>query len=537
MKKILILILFFQFLFIGNAIAETSKDYLIKQSLQFENIYVTDNLTDLGAETFFKCEEENQKLYEKIDECIAVCKECAYQDNGCWKCIESKEEKETTKNSANNTWVQKVKNWVRRIFVAVGNFFKKIAKKPKPEQKINKKKEAAIKVLAYHEAETYKIKEEPKDESVEAALFHAFKNAKDFSDLIELRALMMIYCNDIAKQDYEKEKKCNDRFMALFREKGDEFKEKLINDIDPKKGDSENFQKIIQLDSLLMAGKSATGKGVWFTLDNIKKVKKELKEKAKVWFKAALEKADLNKLIELHSLAMAYTSARGEGMGVMEGFYPLNLAQDRAEILILKKLMSLDVCTPDKKEVAEIQVLLQVEKLIADDLVYNYIKEGNLEAAYAKLYKAIIKKYPEKKKELNSPIDCKKTEENQQETKEPENENIDTIDTEEEDKFINQEIEDGNILKTEECNLEIYEKEIVGWDFIINNCEKSYEQGLTCFNHCGWLPPVYLEKIEEEVICYETENGFIDKNTIIPCHKRPEPDFGILQCINDCLKQ
>jgi len=92
-------------------------------------------------------------------------------------------------------------------------------------------------------------------------------------------------------------------------------------------------------------------------------------------------------------------------------------------------------------------------------------------------------------------------------------------------------------LSLKDCNLEVYQKEIVGWDFTINNCEESYTQGLACFNHCGWDPPVYLEETEQEVVCYETMEGVINNDLIIPCYPRPEPDSGVIQCINDCLNQ
>jgi len=59
-----------------------------------------------------------------------------------------------------------------------------------------------------------------------------------------------------------------------------------------------------------MAGESASGKGVWFSTDNIKNVRQQIKQKAKIWFKAALEDIELEQIIEWHSLAMAYTSAK-----------------------------------------------------------------------------------------------------------------------------------------------------------------------------------------------------------------------------------
>ncbi len=524
-------------MFAGNIIAETPKIYSEKQPLVIDNIYITNNLTDLGAESSFTCEED-QKIYEQIDKCITKCEDCVYQDNGCWKCVDSEEnDKDKNKKSANNSWFQKIKNQFKQVFVAIGNFVKRIFNKPEPQPQKEEQQEAAKKVLAYHESKDNKDIEKPTNEEVEGSLFHAFKNAQGFPDLIRLRALMMIYCNDLANGDYKKEKECNERFMALFRKKGDELKENLIADINPQKGDAENYKKITELNSLLMAGETPSGKGVWFSTDNIQKVRQELRQKARIWFKAALEDIKLEEIYDWYYIAKAYTTARGEGEGTMKGSYPLELLRERVEILIIKRLVNLDICNPDQQKLKKIQDLLKwipsikKETPIIKETVRKNIEEGNIEKAYKELYEIVVKKYPEKKAELPLPDSCKKEAKKQAETKGFEEENTTTsedtepLDSPEED------------LSLKDCNLEVYQKEIVGWDFTINNCEESYTQGLACFNHCGWDPPVYLEETEQEVVCYETMEGVINNDLIIPCYPRPEPDSGVIQCINDCLNQ
>jgi hypothetical protein len=546
MEKIFILFLTFQILFIGfigNASAEFYETYPVEQPLVIDNIHITENLTDLGAESFFVCEGVEQRSYEKIDECLAVCKNCIYRDNGCWGCADNDENNESNDKSSvdDGSWFQKLKNWFNKILIAIGNFVKKIVNNPEgqpedePRQAIKKQAEASEKILDYHRTTASKNVEKPTNKSVEDSLTDAFEKAENFSDLLRLRALMMIYCNDMADQDYAREKDCNERFMALFKNKGDKFKEKLIVEINPQKGDAETYKKIVELDALLMAGESASGKGVWFSTDNIKNVRQQIKQKAKIWFKAALEDIELEQIIEWHSLAMAYTSAKGEGMGIMEGIFPLDLVRDRAEILIIKKIISLDPCNPEKQELIEIQNLLNCEKSIIDNLTCSYIQEGDIENAYSRLYKIIVKKYPDKKQGLPLPTICEKAEGGvQEQTGEP----IDGDNTKQEDIGLsNGQDNDENFLETEECDIEIYQKELVGWDFIIYNCEKSYDQGLFCFNECGWLPPVHLEESEHEIICYETIDGFVDESLTVSCYPRPEPDSGIIQCVNNCLSQ
>lgn len=578
------------------------------EPIELEGFQITKNKENETAEVKSTCGQGDIKNFEKINECYAVCDECAYRDDGCWYCVDDKEKETIIKK----TW-NKIKNFFNKIIAAVAKLFNINVQQPKKkaekkEQKINKDHEiAAQKVLEYYKESQSKSskaifekenqEEKKKQQEIENSLKKAIESARSLAELLKIQSLISIYCDTKAKKDYKKLFACEEKFMKEFKKRGDILKEKLINDIDPEKATPETYQKIISLEALLMAGQNAKGEGEWFSTENIKKVMAQLKEKAKKWFQNALRKMKLEDLASWYALAEAHSDILGKGNQLFEGSNPIAMFSARARLLVLRFLAGMDVCNPDPEKLKYLQELLKYtpscEKLLGDKEICQRIMSGNLESAYARLYKSCQKNEGTKNetKNIPKPIDCKKKKspttgtqpaETGQTTQPPAQESTEQIQkptaekdeekqpqTSAEDQTEKTATEDQTTetlpeeqppqtppeeepqSDTEEpptepepepepeytCNINYWPADIIGWNYSVSNCAGNYYDAMTCFVSCGWDPPLVIaeETPEGEYFCYETINGFVDYNTIIPCHERPMPDPGTIQCVQDCL--
>lgn len=85
------------------------------------------------------------------------------------------------------------------------------------------------------------------------------------------------------------------------------------------------------------------------------------------------------------------------------------------------------------------------------------------------------------------------------------------------------------------CDVNISSDTLLGWNYSLNNCNKSWSNGLICSIECGAIPPMYVFD-KNEGLCNETAGGFIDTNIIRPCEPRPYPPPHMSVCMRDCLK-
>lgn len=393
------------------------------------------NEEDESVEVVSHCSaEKTPPNFEEPSDCIAFCDTCVLRDDLCWYCDQ---EEAVSEYKEPGLW-NGIKNWFNRIFrpnaPAAGGvqpagqqkgWFGKLVDaivnvftKEDPEQVAqeigeDKLKEAGKKVLEHHEAKKDGT-EGPTAEEVENALKEAFANANNIADLTKLRSMMMWYCsNEYGISDAEHE--CRARMMAEFKKRGDVLKHKLLDAIDPSDGSADTFQKMRNLYAILMAGENASGEGVWFSTDNIKQVRAQLRAKAKEWMQNALNKAGLAEMANWRIFADAYTNISGGGSDLFEGFAPKGYVQYRAQRLALQAMAAMDICNPDPEKLKQLQDLLNNNgrsclDLLGSQSVCDLINAGKIEEAYKKLYE-FTKDDEASSKDPNQapePIDCTK---------------------------------------------------------------------------------------------------------------------------------
>lgn len=84
------------------------------------------------------------------------------------------------------------------------------------------------------------------------------------------------------------------------------------------------------------------------------------------------------------------------------------------------------------------------------------------------------------------------------------------------------------------CNISISENELVGWSFVLNDCNKPENATYHCFMNCGVQAP--LLSAGEADLCYETAGGFVAYEMLVPCVYMPLPAPEQIECIDVCLK-
>ncbi len=422
--------------FVPTAMAQTSSlvpDLSESISDEYYTYEVTED--DESVEVISSCSsEETPPNFEEPSECVAFCDSCVLRDDLCWYCDDEDlvyEYQEKGLWNGIKNWFNRIfrpnapavgggqaagqqKGWLGKVIDAVVNLFTKEDPEQAAEQVGNEKiREAGKKVLEHHEAKK-KSEEGPSAAEVENALKEAFANANNISDLIKLRSMMMWYCNNEYGISYA-EHECRERMMAEFKKRGDVLKHKLLDAIDPSSGSADTFLKMRSLYVILMAGKNASGEGVWFSTDNIKEVREKLRVKAKEWMKHALNKAGLAEMANWRIFADTYTNVSGGGSGLFTGFAPKGYVQYRAQRLVLQAMADMDICNPDPEKLKRLQNLLNNNgrscvELIGSQDICNLINDGNIEEAYKKLYELgeddeASKEDPNKAPE---PVDCSK---------------------------------------------------------------------------------------------------------------------------------
>ena len=345
-----------------------------------------------------------------------------------------------------------------------------------------------------------------------------------------------------------------------MKEKGDELKEKLFAEIDENKKDG--LAKLMKLRSVLMAQEKASkgtsfAKGEtdeWFSTENVTKIKRKIREKAKKWWKKHLEEdCTIENIFQWRILALAHETATGEykDSNSVFGKYGGQLKEDvkkKAAGLVAANLIEIDICNPDLDKLAKL-----MDKLIYKDIkgspVYDdscqlilpksaceALKNKDLQEAYSILfYKAGFGKDNPNSLPV-PPIDCEKDKDfRTQETDIDKNKENQSVVEEELDTEI---IEDAGTGTTTEdiCSLLIFEDEVIGWDYNVENCIKNHNEGLVCWVQCGFDPPLVI-KDKERKECYETAGGYLHEDLIIPCSSRPMPMEGIEECVKECLME
>lgn len=90
----------------------------------------------------------------------------------------------------------------------------------------------------------------------------------------------------------------------------------------------------------------------------------------------------------------------------------------------------------------------------------------------------------------------------------------------------------------DQCLVNIFPDPVIGWNYSVQNCSKTYSQAFSLFIPCGSPPPLAIaEQLESGAMCYETAGGFIDRNVIIPCHPLPIPPPHVSECVARMLME
>ncbi len=338
------------------------------------------------------CVDEGYERYETPIECEERCDNCVLDEDQCWSC-QSQPEPETTPG----LW-KRFTNWVGSFFSRVVQFITGNAPTEEPDPNRSElniawrtASAAGKSVLGYHRGEG-----RGNEEAINQQIKDALANADSIPDLLKLRTIFMIYCQDKHNQNYKSQAACMNDFMDEFRKRGDVLKERLLAQIDSSDGSAKTYKRIVGLRSILMAGTNASGEGYWFSTDNIKKVMEALKGKMKEWLQAALvHNASLENIHTWYYFAQAYTKAvvkEGDspGSGLMEGSNPSLLVRYRARRLALQEMIKIDICNPDPEKLKKFQELLSqppgCRKILGSTVACADIMSGKLEAAYAYLY-------------------------------------------------------------------------------------------------------------------------------------------------------
>ena len=371
------------------------------------------------------------------------------------------------------------------------------------------------------------------------------------NEIIELKNAINEYCFKIGDvyNDYENEK-CKE-LKEKLKKKADEFKEEEFNKIDPN--DPKALNKMMQLRALLMAFEKASGGSELFSEENVKKVKRGMKKKAEMWWDKHVNNKDktIEELWEDFTLACAFTTASwdaekkyygNENDSSLFGKKMTELKSDvnkKANKAVARKLLEIDICNPNKEKLERLKQQLKqrnsegdvinengCEILLNSKKACEALEKGDLQKAYKECYENSDLDDKEKSEFPEPPIDC-----NGEDSK-------NTSNGDEEDKEHKDYDEEINPNITEKVRVNFYEEEVLGFDFEIENSEKSHDEILHCFLNCGYEPPlVYSDEFPEtEEICYETLGGFVDEQAFVPCYPREMPPEEISDCIAMCAE-
>ncbi|MFH1047083.1 MAG: hypothetical protein V1738_02170 [Patescibacteria group bacterium] len=530
------------------------------------------------------CADVRQDKFEQLSACEKRCGTCVLDDDLCWICDQSAEPTEKP------GLFKRFFSWLGNGFERLINLFsgKKTAAPSEPVLlELNTAKQtartAAMSVLAYDNGSAM-----DQEDRIEQELREAIAAAEDIGGLLKLHSLFLMYCQKKHSGNHDASAACQAEFMQELKKRGDILKEQLFAEIDPTDTSPAMHKKMETLRSILLAGTSASGEGVWFSTDNINRIMAGLKEKFQQWFRNGLLNAKLEDLNDWRILALVYTSAGtnadgSSGSGLYEGGNPISDVQYRARRLALQRLMEIDVCQPDPAKLKAFQDFLATtgcEKLLGNARACTLIAGGNLEAAYAALYDQDENDIANglTQNRVAKPIDCRRPQvtndtEITHETAQPENpaDNSTTADSTE--NATNQDIEpitddesdenvdspDGNepissnqtlpadsaneptgenptIDPPTTCQVIIFSDPVVGWDFYLRTCDRTYAETLRHFADCGAHPPlVRAEELEPDIMCYETVTGRINYELITPCVLLPPPDQSVVECVRTKL--
>jgi len=381
LKKIAFLLALFNLLFLNFAGAQEIQLYT--ESIEIDGYNYSVNEDNITAQVNSPCKKEKGRGFEEINNCSKICNKCVFKDDGCWDCLDAPQSQKIKEAIG---FFGKIKRFINKVFQAIVAIVKPNPKAVKKEQSVQNQVNNSLgqKILDYHNDSNNKLS----SEAIENELEKAFGSAESISDLLKVRTLMMLYCDDMTNGDSDKEDKCRGRFMRELKKRGDIIKERLIDAIDSDDTSVETYKQVMELRVILMAGTSASNEGVWFSTENIKKVRKELAQKAKEWFNNALENVELVDIYDWYTVASAHSDISGNGTGLFKDANLIAMVQARARINVMQMMLEMDICAPNPENIKHLQASLahSCEKLIGDTSACKYFMSGNLEAAYAKLY-------------------------------------------------------------------------------------------------------------------------------------------------------
>ncbi len=486
------------------------------------------------------------------DACVSEYGQCKYTEEG-YVAVE----KEKT------GFFEKIKGFFSKIFSFLFSVFtseKDVSNSVEVHEELGDEEKEKLsgdtwkKFFDYRESKEKEGYSEEKSSEIKNSIFKLVANSDSLKDIMNLRMLIDQYCYEEAKESKGNSKDC-ERLRLKLKEKGDELKEKLFADI--KEGDEDGLRKLIELRAVLMAQEKASKgtsyeKGetdIWFSSENVSKINKGIREKAKKWWKENLKKVNsVEDIWKWRFLALAYESASMEyrNSDSVFGEYAGKLMEDvkkQVAGVVAEVLIDLDICNPD---------LEKLNKLM-DDLVYkddkgnqiynencllllsksacDALEKKDLQKAYAVLF------YDAGLDDNNPnslpvpPIKCQKDENVSLE------ESDDLILDRDYDTDTEIDIEDDEPNEPESlCTLVIFEDEFIGWDYEVENCTKDHDEGLICWERCGDMPPLVIKDIETNE-CYEVLEGYINDDLTVPCHQRPMPLEGVEECVKQCLME
>ncbi len=522
------------------------------------------------------CIRRGESFFERSEcqsNCTAEGYNCVLRDDKCYYCIRHEPE----------PFYIKIINKIKKFFKGLGNNKKAQAKKAGAILGEEEKKGLENAIAEELIGNTDKV-DAPAELSENIGIL--ISNAKSLDELIRLKMYIDEYCyrtGDISN-NFENEE-CKSLRIKL-KKKADEFKDKEFKSIDPF--DPEGLNKMMQLQALLMAYDKASGGSSLFSDDNVNKVRRGIKKKARIWWKNYI-KNDYKSISELWEdlvLAEAFTPAsygHGKGCSFNENDSSIfgNSAcelkkdvQEQANRAVTSLLFDIDICNPDKDKLDRLKEQLfnrpsrNCEELLDSKAACDSIEKGDLQAAYKECYNKGKFGENNPKNLPKPPIDCKKkvseSEElvnNNNSTKTnysgSANHSLDDNITNKEEAYTGQEDnEERDIQETNEdeqspeenqsnpteadydCIIELKDDPVIGFDFELNGCDKQPDDIIECFIVCGHEPPlVYAqEEGEEQVLCYETMEGFVDEEAIIPCFHRPMPPEDITGCLSECAQ-
>lgn len=498
--------------------------------------------------------------------CLARHEACEYTKEGYRKVEEPKV-----------SFFQKIKAFFYNIFLSLFSYitpqkeenFDEIFAQIEATEKEKLQENIWMDFFDYRENKGKKGYDKEKSLEIRNNIAKLIANADSLADIMNLRSLIDEYCYEENQGKGYESVECQ-KLKNNLKEKGDELKEKLFADIDTENKDA--LAKLIQLRSLLMAQERASkgtifAKGEtdeWFSTANVAKINKGIREKAQKWWKKHLEQdCSLQDIWQWHVLALAYETASGEyqNSSSIFGKYGGQLIQDvkrKAAGLVAANLIEIDICNPDLQKLEQLMNNLTSKDDKGNQIYKNgcqkllpksacdALKKKDLQTAYSILF------YNANFDENNSkslpapPINCEK----EKDVLLEDTEAAEIIDINGKGESNIAEIGKDNEIDvgtdeevtTEEqrkdiCTLIIFEDELIGWDYQVENCLKDHDEGLVCWERCGFMPPLVI-KNEQTNECYEVFDGHIDEDLIIPCSPRIMPlDDGVKTCVKNCLME